>query len=129
MIKGTKGPTFTNPKRQEIDATTQGKKSDYSQLVQGMNVLLDKGNFDVSNKSQKGVIDNVKKVETGERSQFSAHLLESRSFLKDGFENVAKGNMKQGGIELLGAGLNAAGATYTTLHTETPFEKKGITPW
>ncbi|AGC44924.1 MULTISPECIES: hypothetical protein [Myxococcus] len=129
MIKRISNHVITNPARKEIDATTQGKKSDYSQQVQGVNMVLDAFNYGISKNSQKSVIDNVKKVETGDRSEFTAHGLESISFLKDGTKNLLKGELRQGSIELLGATLNAAGAVYKTSYTQTPSEKKGVDPW
>ncbi len=128
MFKVKSNHTFQNPMRQQIDQTTQGKKSDYAHAVGGVNQILDRGNIGISARSQASVIDNVKKVETGDRSEVNAHQREALNFGRDAFESVKKGQFKQASVEAFGSTVNALASGYKSLYTETPLEKRGITP-
>lgn len=129
MFKVTPNHVFRNPSRQQIDQTTQGKTSDYSHAVSGVNQILDKNSIAISDRSKNSVIDNVNKVETGARSEVNAHQREALNFGRDAFTSFSKGQFKQGGVEALGSGLNAAASVFKSTYTETPSEKKGIGPW
>lgn len=129
MFKVTPNHVFRNPSRHEIDQTTQGKKSDYSHAVSGVNQILDKGNLGISDRSKNSVIDNVIQVEKGQRSEVNAHQREALNFGRDAFTSFTKGHLKQGAVEALGSGLNAAASVFKSTYTETPSEKKGIGPW
>ncbi|MCP3099797.1 hypothetical protein LZ198_13060 [Myxococcus sp. K15C18031901] len=123
------GHLFKNPSRQQIDQTTQGKKSDYSQQVSVVNQVLDQNGITISDRSKASVIDNIKKVETGERSEVTAHGREAVTFARDSFESAKKGEYKQASVELTGAVLNSAGIAYKAVITPTPGENRGNTPW
>ncbi|RKG77200.1 hypothetical protein D7W79_15915 [Corallococcus exercitus] len=129
MFKVTSNHTFRNPSRQQIDTTTQGKTSDYSHSVSGVNQILDKGNIGISDRSRNSVIDNVKKVETGQRSEVNAHQREALNFGRDAFVSFSKGDFKQGAVEAFGSGLNGAASVFKSTFTQTPHEKQGIGPW
>ncbi|RKI74776.1 hypothetical protein D7X55_01620 [Corallococcus sp. AB049A] len=129
MFKVTSNHTFKNPARLDIDKTTQGKTSDYSHAVSGVNQILDRGNIGISDRSRNSVIDNVKKVETGARSEVNAHQREALNFGRDAFVSISKGQFKQGAVEALGSGLNAAASGFKSTYTPTPHEKQGIDPW
>ncbi|RKH53838.1 hypothetical protein D7Y23_02195 [Corallococcus sp. AB050B] len=129
MFKVTSNHTFKNPARLDIDKTTQGKTSDYSHAVSGVNQILDRGNIGISDRSRNSVIDNVKKVETGARSEVNAHQREALNFGRDAFVSFSKGQFKQGAVEALGSGLNAAASGFKSTYTPTPHEKQGIDPW
>ncbi|RKH71202.1 hypothetical protein D7X96_09160 [Corallococcus interemptor] len=129
MFKVTSNHTFKNPARLDIDKTTQGKTSDYSHAVSGVNQILDRGNIGISDRSKNSVIDNVKKVETGARSEVNAHQREALNFGRDAFVSFSKGQFKQGAVEALGSGLNAAASGFKSTYTPTPHEKQGIDPW
>lgn len=128
MFKVKPNHTFQNPMRQQIDATTQGKKSDYAHAVGGVNQILDRGSIGISARSQASVIDNVKKVETGERSEVNAHQREALNFGRDAFESAKKGNYKQAGVEAFGSTINGLASLFKSTYTETPGEQRGITP-
>ncbi|QDE66146.1 hypothetical protein [Myxococcus xanthus] len=128
MFKVKQNHTFQNPMRQQIDQTTQGKKSDYAHAVGGVNQILDRANIGISSRSQASVIDNVKKVETGERSEVNAHQREALNFGRDAFENAKKGNYKQAGVEAFGSTVNGLASLFKSTYTETPSEKRGIAP-
>ncbi|RKG54516.1 hypothetical protein D7X30_28765 [Corallococcus sp. AB011P] len=129
MFKVTSNHTFKNPSRLQIDQTTQGKKSDYSHAVSGVNQMLDKGNFGISDRSKSSVINNVIQVEKGQRSEVNAHQREALNFGRDAFVSISKGQFKQGAVEALGSGLNAAASGFKSTYTPTPHEKQGIDPW
>ncbi|WP_164000681.1 hypothetical protein [Pyxidicoccus caerfyrddinensis] len=129
MFKVTSNHTFQNPSRKQIDQTTHGKKSDYGQQVGGVNQLLDKSGIGISDRSRASVIDNVKKVEKGERSEVNAHQREAITFARDSFQSAKSGHFKQAAVEAFGSGLNAAGSVFKSAYTETSHEKSGITPW
>ena len=129
MFKVTSNHTFQNPSRKQIDQTTHGKKSDYGQQVGGVNQLLDKSGIGISDRSRASVIDNVKNVEKGERSEVNAHQREAITFARDSFQSAKSGHFKQAAVEAFGSGLNAAGSVFKSAYTETSHEKSGITPW
>ena len=129
MFKVTSNHTFKNPARLDIDKTTQGKTSDYSHAVSGVNQILDRAQIGISDRSKNSVIDNVKKVETGARSEVNAHQREALNFGRDAFVSFSKGQFKQGAVEALGSGLNAAASGFKSTYTQTPHEKQGIAPW
>jgi hypothetical protein len=128
MFKVTQNHTFKIPARNQIDQTTQGKTSDYSHAVQGVNQILDKNGIGISERSKNSVISNVKQVEKGQRSEINAHQREALNFGRDAFVSFGKGQFKQGSVEALGSGLNAAASLYKTLYTPTPLEQRGIDP-
>ena len=119
---------FNSPSRQEIHDATKDKKSDYAQQVHGVNQILDKNHFSISDRSKASVLDNVAKVETGDRSEINAHQREALNFGRDAFESVRKGDYRQAGITAFGSGLNALGSMFKSTYTETPLEKRGVTP-
>nr|QLH55637.1 hypothetical protein [Myxococcus xanthus] len=129
MFKVKQNHTFQNPMRQQIDATTQDKQSDYAHAVGGVNQILDRGNIGISSRSQASVLDNVKKVETGARSEVNAHQREALNFGRDAFDSAKKGNYKQASVEAFGSGVNALASAFKSTYSETPNEKKGIGPW
>ncbi|WP_426756762.1 hypothetical protein [Myxococcus sp. Y35] len=129
MLKVKQNHSFQNPRRQQIDETTQGKTSDYAHAVGGVNQILDRGNIGISSRSQASVIDNVKKVETGARSEVNAHQREAMNFGRDAFQSARQGNYKQASVEAFGSGVNALASVYKSTYSETPNEKKGIGPW
>ncbi|MBN8227955.1 hypothetical protein JYK02_10585 [Corallococcus macrosporus] len=129
MLKSISSYTFKNPSRLQIDRTSDGAKSVYGQQVNGMNYFLDKKGVGISDRSRDSVIDNVKKVENGKRSEINAHQREVVGFTKDAFESFRKGNIRQGSVEAAGAVLNAAGSVFKSTYTETPHEKQGILPY
>lgn len=129
MFKVNGNHSFFNPSRKQIDQTTQGKTSVYSQQVEGMNQILDKNHIGISDRSRDSVIDNVNKVERGERSEVNAHQREALNFGRDAFQSARNGNYKQASVEAFGSGLNAAGSLFKSTYTETPHEKQGNSPW
>ncbi|RKH19829.1 hypothetical protein D7Y13_18695 [Corallococcus praedator] len=129
MFKVKSNHTFLNPSRKQIDSTTQGKKSDYAQQVSGVNQLLDKNGIGISDRSRNSVLDNVVKVERGERSEVNAHQREALNFGRDAFQSAKQGHVKQALVEAFGSGLNAAGSVFKSTYTQTPHEKQGIAPW
>ncbi|WP_223632862.1 hypothetical protein [Corallococcus sp. EGB] len=129
MLKSISNYVFQNPSRQQVDRTSDGSKSVYGQQVNGMNYFLDKRNVGISDRSRDSVIDNVIKVESGERSEINAHQREVVGFARDAFESFRKGDVRQGTVEAAGSVLNAAGSVFKSTYTETPSEKKGIGPW
>ncbi|MFP2958529.1 hypothetical protein ACLEPN_11950 [Myxococcus sp. 1LA] len=128
MFKVKQNHSFQNPMRQQIDQTTQGKKSDYAHAVGGVNQILDRGNVGISARSQASVMDNVKKVETGERSEVNAHQREALNFGRDAFQSARQGNYKQASVEAFGSTVNGLASMFKSTFTETPSEKQGITP-
>ncbi|RKH74555.1 hypothetical protein [Corallococcus aberystwythensis] len=128
MLKAISSYTFKNPSRQQVDRTSDGSKSDYGQQVSGMNQFLDKRNVGISDRSRDSVIDNVVKVERGERSEINAHQREVVGFARDAFDSFRKGDFRQGSVEALGSVLNAAGSVFKSTYTQTPSEKRGIDP-
>ncbi|WP_375759747.1 hypothetical protein [Corallococcus exercitus] len=129
MLKSISSYTFKNPSRLQIDRTSDGSKTVYGQQVNGMNYFLDKRNVGISDRSRDSVIDNVRKVESGERSEINAHQREVVGFARDAFESFRKGDVRQGAVEATGAVLNAAGSVFKSTYTETPHEKQGIHPY
>jgi hypothetical protein len=129
MFKVKPQHTFSNPARKQIDQTTQGKKSDYAQQVGGVNQLLDQNGIRISDRSRQSVVDNVTKVESGQRSEINAHQREAVTFARDSFQSAANGQFKQALVEGFGATVNTAGSLFKTVYTETPMEKKGHSPW
>ncbi|GMT99558.1 hypothetical protein KH5H1_36770 [Corallococcus caeni] len=129
MLKAISSYTFKNPSRLQVDRTSDGSKSVYGQQVNGMNYFLDKKNVGISDRSRDSVIDNVVKVERGERSEINAHQREVVGFARDAFESFSKGNVRQGSVEAAGSVLNAAGSVFKSTYTQTPHEKQGIHPW
>ncbi|MHA7631590.1 hypothetical protein [Corallococcus sp. M7] len=129
MFKVPGSHTFRFPSRQQIDSVSDGAKSVYGQQVSGMNLFLDKNNFRISDRSRDSIIDNVKKVESGERSEINAHQREVVGFARDAFDNFQKGDYRQAGVEALGSVLNAAGSVFKSTYTQTPHEKQSIDPW
>jgi hypothetical protein len=128
MFKVTQNHTFKLPSRSQIDQTTQGKQSDYSHAVRGVNQILDKASIGISDRSRNSVIDNVIQVEKGQRSEVNAHQREALNFGKDAFVSLSKGHFKQGAVEALGSGLNAAASVFKSTYTPTPHELRGIDP-
>jgi hypothetical protein len=129
MFKVKSQHSFSNPSRNQIDQVTQGKKSDYAQQVGGVNQILDRNGIAISDRSLRSVTDNVRQVETGQRSEVNAHQREAVTFARDAFESFRTGQHKQASVEAFGAVLNTAGSLFKSLYTQTPDEKKGQTPW
>jgi len=121
--------TFQVPDRKDIEQSTQGKTTDYPNKVKVVNLGLDVFDVGISARSKRNVIDNVNKVEQGERSEITAHLIESQSFARDSFASLVKGQVKQGVVEGIGAVLNLGAAGLEASHTQTPSEKWGVDPY
>ncbi len=129
MFKVKSQHTFSNPARQQIDQATQGKKSDYAQQVGGVNQILDRNGINISDRSRRSVVDNVTRVESGQRSEVNAHQREALTFARDSFQSARSGQYKQAAVEGFGAVLNTAGSLFKSVYSQTPDEKKGQTPW
>jgi hypothetical protein len=119
---------FKQPNRHQIDQATQGKKSDYAQQVQGVNSLLDKHDVQISSRSKASVIDNVHKVESGQRSEINAHQREAVTFGRDAFVSAKQGNYRQAAAEATGSVLNTFASFGKATYTPTPLEKLGVDP-
>lgn len=116
------------PRRQQISTASEGATSDYGQAVFGVNKLLDSNGINISERSKNSVIDNVKKVETGERSEINAHQREAVTFARDSFVSASEGRYRQAAVEATGSVLNTLGSMYKSLYTPTPAERRGLDP-
>ncbi len=128
MVQPGKSP-FVFARRKQIDDVASPSTSVYGQQVQGVNAFLDRNGVNISARSQASVIDNVQKVETGQRSEVNAHQREAVTFARDAYESARSGQYRQAAVELTGSVVNAGGSVFKSTYTQTPSEKGGVDPW
>ncbi|GAA0341853.1 hypothetical protein [Oceanobacillus sp. FSL W7-1293] len=95
-------------RREKIKQYCQEYDSIYARLVQPINDLLIEVDAGISEQTAKQILENLKLSSEGKKEVFDCHLDESNNFLRDGIEDLQKGNLGDGALQLFGAGLNFA---------------------
>lgn len=98
----------TKELREKIAASCQQYDSLYGKLVAPINDMLIDIDADISEKAANQIIENLKLFHEGEKYIADCHLDESNNFMEDGIEQLQKGNLADGALQLFGAGLNFA---------------------
>ncbi|CAH8769934.1 hypothetical protein [Paenibacillus dendritiformis] len=94
--------------REKIAASCRQHDSLYGKLVAPINDMLIEMDADISEKTANQIIENLTLFHEGEKYIADCHLDESDNFIADGIEQLKKGNLADGALQLFGAGLNFA---------------------
>lgn len=94
--------------REKIASACRQYDSLYGKLVAPINEMLIDVDADISEKTANQIIENLKLFHEGEKYIADCHLDESNNFMEDGIEQLKKGNLADGALQLFGAGLNFA---------------------
>ncbi|EHQ63623.1 hypothetical protein PDENDC454_04129 [Paenibacillus dendritiformis C454] len=94
--------------REKIAASCRQYDSLYGKLVAPINDMLIEMDADISEKTANQIIENLTLFHEGEKYIADCHLDESDNFIADGIEQLKKGNLADGALQLFGAGLNFA---------------------
>ncbi|MFL1674062.1 hypothetical protein [Paenibacillus dendritiformis] len=94
--------------REKIAASCQQYDSLYGKLVAPINDMLIEIDADISEKTANQIIENLTLFHEGKKYIADCHLDESNNFIADGVEQLKKGNLADGALQLFGAGLNFA---------------------
>ncbi|WP_156441007.1 hypothetical protein [Burkholderia sp. ABCPW 14] len=96
--------------RNDINRVSLKYGSCYSDMVYGVNRLLVDRGIGITQKTGKSIIDNLHKVESGQRSQSMASLRESGRFVCDTIRSISRGNPREAAANASGVLLNGAGS-------------------
>lgn len=94
--------------REKIESYCQEYDSLYAKLVKPINEMLLNIDASISEKTANQVLENLKLFYEGEKYIADCHLDESNNFIEDGIEELKKGNLADGALQIFGAGLNFA---------------------
>ncbi|BFH67927.1 MAG: hypothetical protein E6230_08425 [Paenibacillus dendritiformis] len=94
--------------REKIADACRQYDSLYGKLVAPINDMLIEIDADISEKTANQIIENLKLYHEGEKYIADCHLDESNNFMEDGIEQLKRGNLADGALQLFGAGLNFA---------------------
>jgi len=94
--------------REKINSYCQEYDSLYGKLVKPINEMLIDVDADISEKTANQILENLKLFHEGKKYIADCHLDESNNFLEDGIEELKKGNLADGALQIFGAGLNFA---------------------
>ncbi|NGP45633.1 hypothetical protein G4V62_11945 [Bacillaceae bacterium SIJ1] len=94
--------------REKINESCEQYNSLYGQLVKPINDMLMEIDADISEKTARQIIENLKLFHEGNKYIADCHLDESNSFLEDGIAAIKQGNCADGALQMFGAGLNFA---------------------
>ncbi|MEX3716002.1 hypothetical protein ABFV99_26905 [Cytobacillus horneckiae] len=94
--------------RKIIDASCQEHDSLYGKLVKPINEMLIDIDASISEKTAYKILENLKLFHEGQKYIADCHLEESNNFIDDGINELKKGNLADGALQIFGAGLNFA---------------------
>ncbi|GIO27382.1 hypothetical protein [Ornithinibacillus bavariensis] len=94
--------------REKIAMYCQEYDSLYGKLVKPINDMLMDIDAGISENTANQILENLKLFHEGEKYIADCHLDESNNFIKDGIEDLKKGNLADGALQIFGAGLNFA---------------------
>ncbi|BFH14914.1 hypothetical protein WJ0W_000939 [Paenibacillus melissococcoides] len=94
--------------REKIAASCRQYDSLYGKLVAPINDMLIEMEADISEKTANQIIENLTLFHEGEKYIADCHLDESNNFMEDGIQQLKRGNLADGALQIFGAGLNFA---------------------
>ncbi|SCW64485.1 hypothetical protein SAMN04487970_102348 [Paenibacillus tianmuensis] len=94
--------------REKIASYCEEYDSLYGRLVKPINEMLMEIDAGISEETANQVLENLKLFHEGNKYIADCHLDESNNFIKDGIEELKKGNLADGALQIFGAGLNFA---------------------
>ncbi|PFJ08428.1 hypothetical protein COD67_23845 [Bacillus cereus] len=94
--------------REKINSYCEEYDSLYGKLVKPINKMLVDIDADISEKTANQILENLKLFHEGQKYIGDCHLDESNNFIEDGIEELKKGNLADGALQIFGAGLNFA---------------------